>query len=96
MKDLLFRIAVWASAGLLVSLGWGLYFATANKGASIGSSILLFARLTQPAAAIALYVKPSLAFGLASVAAANAAVYGVIGLIVELTRQHRRLLQLSL
>jgi hypothetical protein len=95
MKDLLLRIAVWASAGLFVSLGWGLYFATANKGVPIGSGVYLLARFTQPAAAIALYLRPGLALGLASVAAANAAVYALIGWIIELTRQHRRPVHVS-
>lgn len=95
MRNLLIRIAVWASAGFSVSLGWGLYFASANKGIPIESTVYTLAMLTQPTAAIVLYLKPNFPLGLTWVVAANAATYAVLGLIVETIRQHRRPLHIS-
>ena len=69
MRDLLIRIAVWASAGFFVSLGWGLYFASANKSLPIGSTLYALATLTQPTAAIFLYLKPNLGSSSKSVTA---------------------------
>ena len=89
MRDLLIRITMWAGAGFFVSLGWGLYFASADKGMPIESTLYAFARLTQPAAAIVLYLKPNFPLGLSWVVAANAATCASLGLIVETIRQRR-------
>lgn len=91
MRDALIRIAVWASAGFFVSLGWGLYFASATKGIAIGPAVYALARLTQPAAAIILSLRPNFPLGLAWVIAGNAAAYALLGIIVETVRKHRPL-----
>ena len=90
MRDRLIRIVLWASAGFFVSLGWGFYFANANKGIPIASTVYALATLTQPTAAIVLYLKPNLPLGLTWVAVANAATYAMLGLMVETIRQHYR------
>ena len=94
MKDLLIRMAVWASAGFSVSLGWGIYFASASKAVPIEPAVYALAGLTQPAAAIFLYLKPHFPLGLTWVVAANAATYALLGLMVE-TIRHRRQLHVS-
>lgn len=91
MRNVLLRIAVWASVGFLVSLGWGLYFAKISKGIPVEPTVRALAMLTQPSAGAALYIKPSLALGLTWVAVANAATYALFGLIVETIRQRHRL-----
>lgn len=88
MRNVLIRIAVWASAGLLVSVGWGVYFANANKALPIEPIVYTFAAITQPTAAVIRYIKPNLPLGLALVAVGNAATYALLGLIVETIRQH--------
>ena len=88
MRNVLVRIALWASAGLLVSLGWGLYFATRNKDIPIEATAYALAKLTQPIVAIYLYIKPHLPFSLVWVAVTNAAIYALLGLIVETIRRH--------
>jgi hypothetical protein len=58
VRNVLLRIAVWVSAGFLVSFGWGLYFAKTTKGMaqkpfwSARESCLVAAnsRATEPAA----------------------------------------------
>ena len=91
MRDLLIRIAVWASAGFSVSLAWGIYFASAAKSIPIEPTVYALAMLTQPAAAILLYLRPNSPLSLTWVIAANAVTYAVLGLLVETIRQHRRL-----
>ena len=82
------EVAVWAGAGFLVSIGWGLYFAMRSKAIPIEESIYVLARLTQPAVAAILYIKPGFPLGLIWVAVANAASYAVIGSIVEKIKRH--------
>jgi hypothetical protein len=91
VRNVLLRIAVWASVGFLVSLGWGLYFAKTSKGIPVEPAVRALAMLTQPSAGAALYRKPSLPLGLTWVAVANAATYALFGLLVETIRQRRRL-----
>jgi len=95
MKSVLIRIATWTSAGFLVSFGWGLYFATTNKGIPIGPIVYTLARLTQPTAAVVLYLNPASPLGLTWVAFTNAATYALLGLMVETVRRHHRSLHLS-
>lgn len=95
MKSTLIRIAVWTSAGFLVSLGWGFYFATANKGLPIGPAANALARLTQPITAVALYLNPTSPLSLTWVAVTNAAMYALLGLMVETVRRELRPPQLS-
>ena len=89
------RIAMWASAGLLVSVGWGLYFASTNKALPIEPIVYILASLTQPTAAVALYLRPALQLGLTWVVVVNAATYALLGLIVETIRRHYRSLHIS-
>ena len=95
MKSVLIRIATWTSAGFLVSFGWGFYFATTNKGIPIGPIVHTLARLTQPTAAVVLYLNPASPLGLTWVAVTNAATYALLGLIVETVRRHHRSFHLS-
>src|SRR5438045_3734279 len=48
MRNVLIRIAVWASAGFLISLGWGFYFANTNKDIPIEPNVHTLAGLMQP------------------------------------------------
>jgi hypothetical protein len=96
VRNVLIRIAVWASTGFIVSLGWGLYFAMTRKGIPIEAAVSALAKLTQPAAGVILYIKPSLPLGLTWVAFANAATYALLGLIVETIRQHYQPIRISI
>ena len=87
---LILRLAMWASVGLLVSIGWGAFFASADKSIPIDAIVYALARLTQPATAVRLYLNPASAFGLTWVAVANAGTYTLLGLIVETIRRHYR------
>jgi hypothetical protein len=78
---------MWASAGFLVSAGWGFYFATTNKAIPSRLIVDALARLTQPAAAVVLYFNPHYLLGLRAVAIANAVTYAFVGLIVETIRR---------
>lgn len=95
MKSVLIRISTWMGAGLLVSFGWGFYFATANKGIPIGPIVYALARLTQPITAVVLYLNPASPLGLTWVAVTNAATYALLGLMVETVGRHHRSLHLS-
>ena len=91
MKKVMFsRIAMWASVGLLVSIGWGLYFASADKALPIEPIVYILASLTQPTVAVALYLKPAHNLGLTSVVVANAATYALFGWVVETIRRRYR------
>jgi hypothetical protein len=90
-----FRIAMWASAGFLVSVAWALYFASTNKALSIDPLAYTLASITQPLAAAILYLKPVHNLGFAWVAVANAATFALVGLIVEKVREHHRSLHVS-
>ena len=91
MKNIWIRLAIWMGAGVLVSLGWGLYFATANKSLPISPIVMAVARLTNPIAAAVLYLNPGSSLGLTWVAVTNATAYALLGLIVETLRRHRPL-----
>lgn len=94
VRKMLLRAAVWASAGFLVSLGWGLYFAQTSKDVPIEGAVYALALLTQPAVAVILHIKSG-PFGLTWAAVANAAGYALLGLIVEMTRQRYRTIHIS-
>jgi hypothetical protein len=49
------RVAMWASAGFLVAVCWGLYFASANKDNPIEPIVYTLARLTLPVVAVVTY-----------------------------------------
>lgn len=77
------RIAIWASAGLLVAGFWALY-ALATKPPALTSAdpIMILVRLTCPIALIGFYP-----LSIYLVLLANAATYALVGLIVETLRQ---------
>jgi hypothetical protein len=89
------RIVIWASAGFLVSAGWGLYFAAAGKGIPIRLIVYALAGITQPAAAIVVYFNPHYLLGLRAVELANAVTYACVGLIVETIRRRSQILRIS-
>ena len=95
MRNLVIRIVMWASVGFLVSVGWGFYFANANKSIQIEPTVYNFARLTQPAAAVVLYLNPTSPLSLTWVVVANAATYALLGLIATTIRKHHRALHIS-
>ena len=82
-----YRIALWASAGLLVVGCWQLYFfATFPMPMTTATPILwTLARLTCPIAAIGSYFH--FGVGLDWVLFANVATYAFLGLIVETFRR---------
>ena len=86
---------MWASVGLLVSVGWGIYFASLNKALPIGPIVYTLAASTQPSAAVALHFELIRSVGLTWVAVANAATYALFGLIAETIGQHYGSLRIS-
>ena len=78
-----YRIAMWASSGLLVAGGWALYFAWASKDLPIAPIVYSLARVTCPVGMAGAHFPLSLYF----VLAVNAATYALIGLIVETLRR---------
>jgi hypothetical protein len=86
MTKVTLRVGVWAATGLLIAMGWGFYFATANKATPIGPLVYVMARLTQPIIATVVYFDPDIPLGLHSAVVANAATYALLGLIVETER----------
>ena len=95
MKNAAIRIGMWAIAGFLVSVGWGLYFASVNRNIPIEPTAYILAKLTQPTAAFIGYLNPAAPLGLNWLVAANAATYALLGLILETIRQRYRLLHIS-
>jgi hypothetical protein len=93
MKHSMIRIALWATAGFLVSAGWGFYFASTNKATPIGPIVYGLVNLTQPIAAIT-HSYFDFPHGLAWTVVENAATYGLIGLFLETTRRRRRLVHI--
>lgn len=73
------RIAMWASAGLLVAAVWALYFLIASKDSPIEPIAYTLSRLTCPIAIAGSHFPLSLYW----VLVANAATYALAGLIVE-------------
>jgi hypothetical protein len=89
MKNMTFRLTLWAIAGFVVSLRWGLYFASADKSLPIGSNVYTLAFVTQPiATAIAYYLRTTTGVSLSSVAIINAATYALLGFVIETLRRH--------
>ena len=81
------RIALWASGGSLVSVGWGVYFASINKAAPIEAIVYTLARLTQPGAAVFSHFIHG-PHGLTQVVLENTAAYALIGFVVETIRRY--------
>ena len=78
-----YRIAGWASAGLLVSGCWALYFAAASKDNPKAPIVYTLAGLTQPIVLVIHHFSVSFYW----VLLANAVTYMLVGLIVETLRQ---------
>src|SRR5438132_6671571 len=83
-----YRISIWASAGYLVSGGWGLYFANANKANPIEPIVYALAGLTQPLVAFSVSYF-NFPLGLRWTMVSNAATYALMGSIVEMIRQRK-------
>ena len=85
---------MWASVGFIVAVGWGFYFANANRAEPIGPIIYRLASLTQPLVAVAASYG-NFPIGLRTAVVANVATYALIGLILETIRRYSRPLQNS-
>jgi hypothetical protein len=94
MRNSVIQIAMWASVGFLISSGWGLYFARANKADPIDPIVYALANVTEPVAGIthSFFDFPR---GLRAVEVENAATYALIGLILATIRRHNRPIQIS-
>jgi hypothetical protein len=81
-----YRIAAWATVGLMVAGCWATY-AILRKPPALTSAdpILPFVRLTCPITLVGFYP-----LGLYLVLVANAATYALLGLIVETLRRRLR------
>ena len=78
-----YRIAVWATAGFLVAVGWAVYaFASTPPALAFNDPIITLVRITCPIALVRAYpIRMEWTF------LANAATYALVGLIVESLRQ---------
>jgi len=83
-----YRIAAWATAGLLVAIGWGVYFASADKASPIQPLVYFLVRVTQPVIAV-IIAKFQFPVGLRLGILVNTATYALAGLIVERMRSRR-------
>jgi len=91
----IFRTVMWASAGFLVAICWGFYFASADKANPVPSIVYALAGLSLPVAGAVTSLYPDLPLGLWPIVVANVATYTVLGLIVEAIRRHYRNFQFS-
>lgn len=78
-----YRIAMWATSGLLVASGWAVYFLVASKDHPIEPIVSTLVRLTCPVAIVGSHYPVSLYSALV----ANVATYALVGLIVEMLRR---------
>jgi hypothetical protein len=78
-----YRIAMWATAGFLVAVGWAVYaFASMPPALTFNNPIMMLVRITCPIALISSFpIRMEWTF------LANAATYALVGLIVENLRQ---------
>jgi len=84
-----YRITMWASAGFFIAVCWALYaFSTTPPEMTSANPILTLVKLTCPVVFASIHF--NFALGLYSSLLANAATYGLIGLIVETLRQQVR------
>jgi hypothetical protein len=90
MKNSIIAVSLWACAGLLISVGWGLYFITADRATPIGPMTRSLALLTEPFAGAVTVFYPDLALGLRTVVLTNIATYGLLALVVEAVRHRHR------
>ena len=81
-----YRIAMWASAGFIIASCWALYaFATTPPAMISAEPILTLVQLTCPVVFASIHFH--FALGLYWSLLANAATYGVVGLMVEALRR---------
>ncbi len=83
------RIALWGFAGVLVAAGWWIYaWATAPASISSYPPLWMLAQFTCPLVFVGTYFH----FGVSvySVFLSNAAVYALIGLLLESFRAEKR------
>jgi len=78
-----YRVAAWASAGLIIAACWGIYFAIASKEIPIDPVVSFLARLTCPIGILGSYF----AIRLQWVLVANLATYALVGVAVEILRR---------
>jgi membrane protein insertase Oxa1/YidC/SpoIIIJ len=82
-----YRIAIWASAGFLIAVGWALYaFATTAPAMTSTDPIMALVGLTCPIVFVGFHFNFGISLYWSLVA--NAATYALAGLIVESMR-HR-------
>ena len=80
-----YRVAMWASAGFLVAVGWAVYaFATTAPAMTFGDPIMKLVELTCPIVFAGMHFNFGISLGWSL--AANAATYALLGLIVETVR----------
>ena len=80
-----YRIAVWVSAGFLVTGCWALYFAMRSKDSPIEPIVYTLGFLTQPFVLVSFYFHFPLS--VYWVLVANAGTYALVGLIAETLRR---------
>jgi len=81
-----YRIALWASAGLLVAGFWAIYFAQVNKDNPLGPIVYSLASWTQAIVLVIHHFTVSFYW----VLLANAVTYALIGLVAETLRRQFR------
>jgi len=74
---------MWAAAGFLVASGWAAYFLVASKDHPIEPIVSTLIRFTCPVAIVGSHYPVSLYSALV----ANAAIYALVGLAVEILRR---------
>ena len=83
-----YRVAMWASAGFVVAGFWALYlFPTALPIMQNNPMVWMLARVTCPVMLLGSYFH--FGFHFYWVLLANAAVYGLAGVVVEMMRRER-------
>lgn len=79
------RIAIWASAGFLVAVGWAIYaFATTAPAMTSTDPIMAFVELSCPIVWVGMHFDFGVSLFWSLVA--NAATYALLGAIVESAR----------
>jgi hypothetical protein len=80
------RVAMWAAAGLLVVIGWTVYFIERNKDLPIEPIVSALIRISCPISIFGMHHSVSLYSALV----ANVFTYAVAGLVVETLRRQFR------
>ena len=84
-----YRIATWASAGMLVAVGWAVYACVTTAPAMTSADpIMALVELTCPIVFVGMHFTFGISLSWSLVA--NAATYAMLGLIVESMRQRPR------